>query len=387
MAFQYLTDDALEEVRQAAVAASLITDANLDASTVGISPAFVGQSMSGGTNLAKLHTLLVRMNETEKLVNSQVPLEKWLKNAIVLSGETEAELVFRRALEQIESDSLPTEGAAPDVEAAPRTEAGALEIEIDEDDTLSVAFLLRGAIAARSVAKLSVHRHFGGEPSSVAGGEPDWGFGTGWMIGPRLLITNHHVVNARRKDESAASEPDFELQAKSTRAEFDFNQQGATVTEVSVLECIASDPTLDYALLRLDDAAADRLPLRLRTKPLTKLEGSALQQRVNVLQHPNGEPMRLGFRNNFVVTGSDERLSYLTDTAGGSSGSPISDDEWHVAGLHRGWSTIKTGPVQVWGKDIKQENYGTPIGRILADLEARAPDAHAEILAGQAALG
>ena len=43
--------------------------------------------------------------------------------------------------------------------------------------------------------------------------------------------------------------------------------------------------------------------------------------------------------------------------------------------------------MKVWGKDIKQENYGTPIGRILADLETRAPDAHAEILAGQANLG
>ena len=96
--------------------------------------------------------------------------------------------------------------------------------------------------------------------------------------------------------------------------------------------------------------------------------------------------MRLGFRNNFVVTGSAERLSYLTDTMGGSSGSPISDDLWHVAGLHRGWDTIPGDPVEVWGKKIRQENYGTPIGLILAQLAAKHPDLHAEILAGQAAL-
>ncbi len=65
--------------------------------------------------------------------------------------------------------------------------------------------------------------------------------------------------------------------------------------------------------------------------------------------------MRLGFRNNFVVTGTESRLSYLTDTAGGSSGSPICDDAWFVAALHRGFTTISGGPLMVWGKPIRQE--------------------------------
>jgi hypothetical protein len=43
--------------------------------------------------------------------------------------------------------------------------------------------------------------------------------------------------------------------------------------------------------------------------------------------------MRLGFRNNFVVTGTADRLSYLTHTYGGSSGSPLCDDARFVAGF------------------------------------------------------
>lgn len=78
---------------------------------------------------------------------------------------------------------------------------------------------------------------------------------------------------------------------------------------------------------------------------------------------PQWGSMRLGFRNNFVVTGSESRLSYLTDTAGGSSGSPICDDAWFAAALHRGWTTITGAPLTVWGKAISQENYGTPRGR------------------------
>jgi hypothetical protein len=387
MSFQYLSEESLREVRDAVTELGFATDANLDSLAAGISPAFIGQAMTGAIPRAKLLTVTEKMNVTRNLVSGQVPLQKWLSNAIELAGGAQQELVLRKALEQIESDSLPAAGAAPDVHATPRIHGGALEIEIGEDDTLSVGFLLQGAISARSVAKLRVQRHFDGNPSFVAGGKPDWAVGTGWMIGPRLLITNHHVVNARVKHEPAASDADFKLQAETTQADFDFHEGSPAVITVPAVACVAADAALDYALLRLDEAAAERLPMRLRTNPLTRPEASALRERVNVLQHPNGERMRLGFRNNFVVTGSAEKLSYLTDTAGGSSGSPISDDEWHVAGLHRGWSTIEGGPVKVWGRDISQENYGTPIGRILADLTTRAPEAHTEILAGQAALG
>ncbi len=386
MAFRYLDDETLSAVRRAVQELGLNTDADLAALAVGIWPGFTGGALVGPTPNAKLLTVTEKMNTTKNLVGGEVPLAKWLNNAILLAGGSPQELVFRDALHQMATDSLPDAGVSPDVDATPRTAGGSLEIKIEEDDTLGVGFLLRGAISARSVAKLRVHRHFDGIPLFVGGDEPDWVLGTGWMIGPRLLITNHHVVNARLKTEPPASEPDFTLQASSTEADFDYVDDGGNLSTVSALECAASDRELDYAVLRLEAAADDRAPFRLRANPLTRPEASALRERVNVLQHPNGNPMRLGFRNNFVVTGSANRLSYLTDTMGGSSGSPICDDVWHVAGLHRGWDTIAGEPVKVWGKEIRQENYGTPIGLILAQLEAQHPDLHAEILAGQAAL-
>lgn len=385
MAFAYLDDDTLTAVQRAAIDVGLSTDANLAALAAGISPAFVGGNMVGGTPTAKLVVFTARMNETKNLVSGEVPLSKWLNNAILLAGGAPEELVFRQVLERVATDSIPEAGAARDVDATPRTAGGSLEIKIGEDDTLDVGFLLLGATAARSVAKLRVHRHFDGAPSFVAAGKPNWSLGTGWMIGPRLLITNHHVVNARTPREAAASDADFKAQAAATEADFDYVQTQSQLTTVSSLECAASDRDLDYAVLRLDDKAAERAPLRLRQNPLTRPLGSALQERVNVLQHPDGDPMRLGFRNNFVVTGSADRLSYLTDTRGGSSGSPICDDAWFVAGLHRGWATIEGEPVDVWGKEIRQENYGTPIGLVLAQLEAQHPDLHAEIRRAQPA--
>lgn len=387
MAFAHLNDQTLQAVRTAAIELGFNSDANLTALTAGMSPAYVGSRMTGPNGNAKLLTLTAAMNTTRSLVSGEVPLEKWLNNAILLAAGEQQELVFRKALEQMATDSLPEEGEAPDVAASPRSGGGALEIQIDEDDTLGVGFLLQGAVAARSVAKLRVHRHFDGEPSFRAGGEPDFGLGTGWLIGPSLAITNYHVINARAKSEPDASPADLELQGKATEADFDYYDGSPATMTVPSVACEAADRALDYAVLRLDPAGADRFPLRLRVNPLTRPKESALQERVNVLQHPSGDPMRLGFRNNFVVVGSSEKLSYLTDTSGGSSGSPICDDAWHVAGLHRGWATIEGEPVKVWGKEIRQENYGTPIGQILAHLAATSPALHAEIVAGQAALG
>ena len=383
MSFRHLSDARLNDVRQAAMALGLNTDANLEALAAGINRAFIGTAMTGVNPNAKLLTVTARMNETRALVSGEVPLATWLGNAVLLAGGDDRELVFREALEEMASDSDPAAGTAPDVDAAPRTGAGALEIQIDEDDTLGVLFLERGAAAARSVAKLRVHRHFDGAPSMRPGGEPDWGLGTGWLLGPDLLVTNFHVVAARAPAEGDAAPADFDRQAAATQVDFDFLADGAALTTITAQSCAASDRALDYALLRVD---VDRPPLRLRTAPLLRPPSSALRDRVNVLQHPNGAAMRLGFRNNFVVTGAADRLSYLTDTAGGSSGAPIFDDAWEVAGLHRGWAAIKGPPVQVWGKEIRQENYGTPIGVLLADLAAKDAAVHAEVLAGQAAL-
>lgn len=389
MAFAYLTPKALQEVQQAAIDLRFADETA--ALTANISPAFVATATQGGTALARLLTLTSRMNTTRALVTGEVPLRAWLTAAIQLAGGQEQEMVFRRALEIMSVDGRAGTMTAPlddpppmvvDVKDLPHTD-GELEVVIFEDDTLDVGFLHTGTDVSRSVAKLVVHRHFDGVPATKAGNEPDVGHGTGWMIGPGLLITNNHVVNARDGTEPDASATDFDLQGKAIRALFDFYTPNATVHGALSAGCVARDKVLDYAILRLAPDTSPRPPLRLRTSPILKPKDRALRERVNVLQHPGGNPMRLGFRNNFVVTGTAERLSYLTDTAGGSSGSPICDDAWFAAALHRGFQTITGGPVSVWGRAISQENYGTPIGKILEHLAANHPDLREEIIAAQ----
>ena len=55
---------------------------------------------------------------------------------------------------------------------------------------------------------------------------------------------------------------------------------------------------------------------------------------VNIVQHPNGEPKQLALRENQLVDVLENFLHYQTDTAPGSSGSPVFSDEWEVVALH-----------------------------------------------------
>ncbi|MCE6996316.1 serine protease [Saccharothrix sp. S26] len=392
MTFAHLSPQALAEVRDAAIAAGFADDEQLKVLTSTMSPGFVAVAVQGGNRLARLISLLNRMNATRALASGEVPMWEWLNQAIPLAGGLPEEMVFRRALEIVSPDGAARPGTVPTdvpgqvsggVAALPATD-GDLEVVIGKDDTLAVDFLHVGVEVARSVAKVVVHRYFDGKPSTVAGGAPEVGDGTAWMIGPGLLITNHHVVNARiGLDTKIASDVDFALQGRTAKAVFDFYRLDSATHETSSVECVAADRELDYAILRLAPDPPPRPPLRLRPGPLLKPPDRELEERVNVLQHPGGNPMRLGFRNNYVVTGTADHLSYLTDTSGGSSGSPICDDAWSVVALHRGWQVIPGGPLTVRGQQVKQENYGTPIGRILDHLAANHPALHAEVLAGQ----
>ncbi len=390
MTFAHLRQDVLREVQASAIALGFADDDTLRALNTGVEPAFVASAMLGGQPLARLLTLTSRMNATRVLLSGQVPLLLWLDNAVLLAAGQPQELVFRRALEiaSVDGAAPATTGPADPlaetaaVGALPQSN-GELEIVIVEDDTLEVGFLHTGALVSRSVAKLLVRRHFDGVPATLAGGVPDEVLGTGWMLAPGLLITNHHVVNARTPREPAAGEADFAAQGAAVTAVFDFYRAGAVGHTAVSVSCVAHDSGLDFAVLRLAEHSSPRPPLRLRAGPISKPQGRALGERVNVLQHPGGHPMRLGFRNNFVVSGTPTRLSYLTDTAGGSSGSPICDDAWFAAALHRGFQTIEGGPLTVWGRAVSQENHGTPMSAIMDHLAAHNPALHAEVMAGQ----
>lgn len=324
----------------------------------GVSGAYLGLLPIGLPPAIQLMSDLNNMNGIDRLADGTVPLRTWLENAARLAGPTEAAKTFLKAYDNI---GHRTSGA-------PRVAVAALhevkEKIVNRDDMVTVGFVKSALDAAGAVAKLLVPRFEGG---LKVGPTPVNYLGTGWLVTKDLLVTNHHVVNARNENEAAAGEADLQLQTKAMAVQFDFDGDGVAGTMQAALKLEAWQPLLDYAIVRI--AATSRAPLQLSPQPLA-MQGSDYPP-VNIVQHPRGISKRYAIRNNLVSHIADDEIRYFTDTDSGSSGSPVFDDRWRVVALHRGHTFVDG--VSFQGKTTAWVNLGTPVAAIIADLKARYP--------------
>jgi V8-like Glu-specific endopeptidase len=212
----------------------------------------------------------------------------------------------------------------------------ALVFGVQRDTRVDFAFIKQAHTLARSIARLTIPRVFSGTLDGKVV------YGTGWIIAPGILMTNHHVIDARDRrpppsgwGEQVAAEPDFQAQAERMLADFDYyNEADGSRLECRASKLLASSRELDYAIIELEQAEkiADRQPIRVVPEQPTLNRGA----RVNIVQHPRGGPLRFAIRNNFFVRPAERPafVYYQTDTEPGASGSPVCNDDWQVVALH-----------------------------------------------------
>ncbi|MEU9501644.1 trypsin-like peptidase domain-containing protein [Streptomyces sp. NPDC048196] len=372
----YLSPDEIRAVLDAAVETGLADPSVRPLLMDGIMPRYRGTLPLHPAPGRQVHSDLSQMNRVERLVDGSVPLEIWLRNAVAETTEAEPLTVFQRALDDVARQA----GGEPDVLATMPAPGEIKEEIVHRDDTVPIGFLRGGELAGGAVARLKVPPYQGGAPLQPNGFPHS---GTGWLIAPDLLVTNHHVVNARAgtgAGRPVADPEDLHLQARHTRARFDYDTDDIETEEAAVAELVAADAALDYALLRLAEAPA-RPVLRLAERPLTVGRGDYVA--VNIIQHPGGLPKRVALRNNLVYEADENDVRYFTDTRGGSSGSPVLTDDWKVVALHRGTRRVEN--VLFQGRTTAFVNVGTQMRSVLRHLETTSPGIHAEIQAAQAA--
>ncbi len=320
-------------------------------------------------------TDLLKINAVERLLDGTVPLQVWLRNAVRHAQEPGAKAVLERALSEVAgcAEGAPDLGAAADVSEIK-------EEIVFQDDTLEIGFLAAGAAAARSVALVTVPPYENGAPMLTPLGAPVGPHsGTCWLVADDLVVTNHHVVNARSAiggHRPTAADADLALQAAHATVRWDVDAEGLPGTSVAVAELVACDAALDYAVLRLAEPSG-RDPLPLLGAPFL-VDGQDANVAVNVIQHPGGLAKRIGLRNNLVHDAGERDVRYFTDTRPGSSGSPVLTDTWQVCALHRGAQFTE---VRFQGKTSAWVNVGTSVTALLADLAQRDPAVHARVTA------
>jgi hypothetical protein len=181
------------------------------------------------------------------------------------------------------------------------------------------------------------------------------GMGTGFLVTPSLLMTNHHVIPSPEVARQCSI--DFHYQ----RAR-DGNPRQHQTCGVKVDGAFHSHSTLDYTVVELDHPP-DVQPLTLRG---VRLEPDT---RVSIIQHPNGYYKQISMQNNFVAYADADVVQYITSTLPGSSGSPVFNDAFEVVAIHHSGGEM---PEPSTGRRYLR-NAGTPMLAVLRDLREQQP--------------
>ena len=243
----------------------------------------------------------------------------------------EATLTKERALATV------TEAESRGARRSPEETLASLAQEriIGSNDMRDINYLEVAVAVARAVCRIRI--------GSAAG--------TGMLVGPRLLLTNNHVL--RSVDDAMAAEAQFDYQE---------NVSGDLLPvqayRFDPKHFFFTDKVLDFTIVGVSEMSAkgqpiSRYPWRKFIPTLGKAEkGNPL----NIIQHPRGGLKQIALRNNEIIeipSGKPDFLYYTTDTEPGSSGSPCFNDQWELIGLHH------SGVPQMAGDQILKKD-GTP---------------------------
>ncbi|HEY9282203.1 MAG TPA: trypsin-like peptidase domain-containing protein [Pyrinomonadaceae bacterium] len=205
-----------------------------------------------------------------------------------------------------------------------------LERIIGQSQLMSSFFLPLGAERARAVGRIVT--------------QTGAGVGTGFLISPRLLLTNNHVIES-------------ESRAGRCRVEFDYVRRfDGRIGDTQVFDLLPAEffltsetrdgLNLDYTVVAVEAVNARGEQLAGRGSiPLNVTSGEVtLAELANIIQHPGGDAQQVALRDNKVVASLEHFVQYEADTQPGSSGSPVFNDQWQLAALHHSGVPDEVGP-------------------------------------------
>jgi len=220
-----------------------------------------------------------------------------------------------------------TPAAVNQLAKAAQPEQGQLEAILGHDGPRTYRWMLLGLERARSVAAIElrgIRRH--------GTGFVMWARDLGLDLDELVVVTNHHVVNDEGSGEA--------IRPKSAEVVFEASSPSQRVDVEKVLWSSPPDRH-DACVLRLRSQPLDVKPLSTASA-LPVLDEP---QRVYVIGHPGGRELAFSLQDNELLDHEAPpkgkpaiqgvvRLHYRAPTEGGSSGSPVFNDEWNVIGLH-----------------------------------------------------
>lgn len=217
--------------------------------------------------------------------------------------------------------------------------------------------------------------------------------GTGFLVAPDLLLTNHHVLPSPELAKACKvffnfvigepAEPRGVCGRPSGACAYYCDVDGPNGLYVSS-PVIEQDPInsdnmtalvdadhLDYTLVRVNK-------VRKRSKIVDAMPGddwgyvpivsnptNDVASTVTIIQHPVHNPTYIGAAEGEIRSLTGLVVQYATTTAYGSSGAPVFNEGWELVALHHAAGNLSSGA---------PGNEGIDIAAILKDLAKRCPE-------------
>jgi endonuclease G len=231
----------------------------------------------------------------------------------------------------------------------------ALEKVVGTPDFLPGRWIRRARAAAEAVARIK---------------RTDGTYGTGFLVTPWLLMTNHHVLED--VDTAAGASATFRYEEND-----DEEVQDTVRLSLQPERCFLSSPVeeLDLTLVAVAPTEDGQPPgVSFGYIPAQGKTGKVLiGQPVNIVQHPDGRPRLIAIRHNLLLSVDDAlTLTYSTDTQPGSSGAPVLNDRWELVALHHSSRTTQ----KIVG------NVGIRVSAIVSHVRGLTEDPAARAAAG-----
>lgn len=225
-----------------------------------------------------------------------------------------------------------------------------LERLIRGNDFLNINYLECGLEAAKSICRVEVRD----EDRRIVE------FGTGFMVSPTLLLTCNHLING--EDECANSYVNFNYED-----DVNFIPKTIKIASFDSSSFFYTDASLDFTLVALEELTHDKTPLsEFGFLKLIEDSGKALVgESATIIQHPDGFTKQIALRENQVVDVFDHFIHYETDTAKGTSGAAVFNDQWEVVSLHHQSimkkddnGKILTDDDELWDESMGEDKIG-----------------------------
>jgi V8-like Glu-specific endopeptidase len=161
----------------------------------------------------------------------------------------------------------------------------------------------------------------------------DCGFRVRFLVAPDVIMTNHHVAGRLTEAQAAQAVVRFDYEIDIDGRE----QQGREVKLAGTGKwLVASDESLDYALVRLAERATEIMPPNAAKREIIKPTAHTFTtyEPLVVLQHPVATPLKIAF-GTVVAPADGQGVTYTVNTEGGSSGSPVMTTALETVALHR----------------------------------------------------